>query len=258
MIKVIKDKLISSLPSLVAICVVVGVLFVVDYFDFLSRWSMHFMPYKNNAERVFYFVCVVILIWRMREWISQRMKSLKFSAGDYGFEVEFKNSNSEEEGENKSEDEEVDLNASTERTFHSRRSPNIPIGARFEMLAIDEISKELGVCFSSTPSIRQGNMLVEFDGYAEKDGRIYIVEAKISDRIDILRREVGRMSTFAMRLPPEKRARLTFVLYILTSKTTKQIRHALLDGNSTLAYDLQVRTIDSKQFDEEEKKRVRI
>lgn len=64
------------------------VLLAFDCFDFLSRWAGHFEPFKNNAERIFYFVVLIAIVWHLRGWLANRVKSLKVFAGGYGLEVD--------------------------------------------------------------------------------------------------------------------------------------------------------------------------
>ena len=121
------------------------------------------------------------------------------------------------------------------------RHGNRERGRRFEMFALAQMSKEFGVSFSAGPTLRRENITIPFDGYAEKNGRIYVLEAKANDRMEIIERTIGRMTLFALRIPDEERARLTFILCVLTDSPVALLKSRIETRNHELPYDLQVR-----------------
>ena len=82
---------------------------------------------------------------------------------------------------------------------------------QFAKMVLECMSKELGVGFSADPVLRCGNARFALDGYAEKNGRVYIVEAKATDSHYVLDRTISMMTILAQRLRKEKMSRVTFI-----------------------------------------------
>ncbi len=212
-------------------------LLVFDCFDFLSRWAGHFEPFKNNAERIFYFAVLITIVWHLRKWLANRVKSLKVFAGGYGLEVDLgmRPSRIDDSGVEASRDEGVNRH---ESDIHARN-----VRARqFEKTVLECMSKELGVGFSADPVLRCGNARFAFDGYAEKNGRVYIVEAKATDSLYVLDRTISMMTILAQRLRKEKMSRVTFILCVLTDRSQEVLQERMASRYSALPYELQIRT----------------
>lgn len=229
------------------VIVAIGSLFIIDCLDFASRWSGHFIPYKDNVERILYFLVLLLIIWRFRSWIADRINKLDLRLGGFSFLVEFNSEGEESPCDGKPMNRRADsgeIKGSKETLAKS-----CCLGQLFEIDVRNRLSKELGVIFSPDPTMRCGNMRVMFDGYAEKDGRVYVIEAKVSDSVETIRRAFAKISTFINRLSSKEQTRITFLLCVLTSKPLEVIENAIAIDRQNLPCDLQLRVYNRDAFE---------
>lgn len=207
-----------------AVCVVVAISLVVtiDKLDFVARWLGHLEAYKDNIERVIY-ACLLLhfLSIAVREWwvvkSEKNLKSVKATAGIFGFEIEFNDNESAKR--NLCDDGET--RANVEGEGQSRYAQASCRGYAMTRKIISILSAEYQLSFVSNVVLTRGGCRYMPDGFAVRNGRAYIVEVKAVDRSDAINRAVAQLITFSNMMQGTQISHVTVILCVVTDKPTE-------------------------------------
>ena len=240
----------SCMKNLCRACIIIllvammtGVAILIDNLDFVARWLGHIEPYKDNLERLAW-VALVVIVFRKSFWrFKDCIKNLKVNAGSFGFEVNLEKENEDvDSDENGSGCLKSDKKAGL--TTMVCRNNGREISRRILRLLSDEMQLE----FSEDVSLKRGDCNYIPDGFAIRNGRAYIVEVKVADDPNILRRSISRLRAFIQILPKHIQD-TTVILCIYSSKKVSDFRRIIDSETACLGTDFIYRVFSKEALE---------